>query len=215
MGAKTWMLVYSDGPVRASLAANPVLNREKSIELAKRLFPSEKLEPLPDGTLLFTNPPDDELLVGCVAGVSIVAAKEFAGDRPSQLPEIFLSQAPAGTICLHAMHSVVDWFAFAVWEGGKLRRSLSLSPDSGIVEDIGDRLPFEAPFWAGQHPAVDPEEEGDDYPLPFHPLELGEAALAEFFGYQLEGFVDPSLLDPEQIPLLRFKRVQPSWWKRW
>jgi hypothetical protein len=213
VGAKTWMLVHSNGSAKVALGSAPVLDREASAKLAKRLFPSEKLEPLSDGTLSFTNPPDDELVVGSVSGVSIVAAKEFAIDRPSQLPAMFLSQAPAGTTYLHAMHSVVDWFAFAVWENGKLLRSLSLSPDSGIVENIGDQLPFEKPFWGGEHPAVDPAEE-NDYPFPFHPLELGEAALAEFFGYQLEGFINASLLEPEQVALLRFKRTKSSWWKR-
>ncbi len=214
MGAKTWMLVHSNESAKAALGNAPILDREASATLAKRLFPSEKLELLSDGTLSFTNPPDDELVIGSVSGVSIVAAKEFAIDRPSQLPERFLSLAPAGTTYLHAMHSAVDWFAFAVWENGKLIRSLSLSPDSGIVEDIGDKLPFERPFWSGEHPAVDPEEE-EEYPFPFHPLELGEAALAEFFGYQLEGILDPSMLEPEQIPLLRFKRTKAAWWKRW
>jgi hypothetical protein len=38
---------------------------------------------------------------------------------------------------LHAMHSVVDWLAFAVWEDNRLIRSLSLAPDGGIIEDIG------------------------------------------------------------------------------
>jgi hypothetical protein len=209
------MLVYSNGSAKAALRTSPLLDREASTELAKRLFPSEKLQSISDGTLSFTDPPDDELMVGCVSGVSIVAAMEFAIDRPSQLPAVFLSLAPTGTTYLHAMHSVVDWFAFAVWENGILRRSLSLSPDGGIVEDIGERLPFEVPFWTGQHPAVDPDEEDDEYPFPFHPLELGEAALVEFFGYQLEGKVDQSLLEPEQVPLLRFKRTKSPWWKRW
>lgn len=214
MGAKTWMLVYSNGSAKAALGAAPVLDRDASTELAQRLFPSEKLEPLSDGKLSFTNPPDDELVVGSWSGVSIIAAKEFAIDQPSKLPAVFLSPASAGTAYLHVMHSVVDWFAFAVWENGKLRRSLSLSPDDDIIEDIGDRLPFEEPFWAGQHPAVDPDDKEDDYPFPFHPLELGEAALDEFFGYQIEGIVDPSLLDPEKVPLLRFKRTKSTWWKR-
>ena len=54
----------------------------------------------------------------------------------------FLEGAGAKTVYLHAMHSVVDWFAFAVWHGQKVRRSLSLSPDSGVMEDIGSPLPF-------------------------------------------------------------------------
>jgi hypothetical protein len=84
-----------------------------------------------------------------------------------------------------------------------------LSPDDDIIEDIGVRLPFEESYWNGEHPAEDPDEElaeEERYPLPFHPLELGEAALREFFGYQLEGYVDLELLRPETVPLLRFRR---------
>jgi hypothetical protein len=56
------------------------------------------------------------------------------------------------------------------------------------------------------HPPLDPEDDPSDYPLAFHPLELAEAALADFFGYQHEGPSDPPLFNPEQLPLLRFKR---------
>jgi hypothetical protein len=34
----------------------------------------------------------------------------------------------------------------------------------------------------------------------------GEAALLEFFGYQIEGLGDTMLYDPESIPLMRYKR---------
>jgi hypothetical protein len=61
---------------------------------------------------------------------------------------------------------------------------------------------------------VDPEEDPSDYPFPFHPLDLGEAALRALFGYQLEGYVDSTLLEPESIGLLRLKRVR-SKWKFW
>lgn len=71
-----------------------------------------------------------------------------------------------GVVTLHAMHSVVDWFAYAMWTNGKLVRSLSLSPGSGIPEDIGQRLPFEEPYWSGEFPALDSEEEKDAYRLP-------------------------------------------------
>ncbi len=112
---------------------------------------------------------------------------------------------------LHAMHSVVDWFAYAQWTNGELVRSLSVSPDNGVIEEIGQRLPFEEPFWSGQQPATD---DAEGYPLPFHPLELGEAALKELFGYQLEGFIEPGLLEPESIPLIKYKRSS-TWWKFW
>lgn len=214
MGAKTWMLAYVDGDAGEILKADPRLDREASAALARRLFPSEKLEAIEDGDLSFTSPPDDEILVGCFPGLSIVAAGEFGIDYPSRLKPAFLAAAAGRTVYLHAMHSVVDWFAYAVWVDGKLERSLSLSPDSGILEDIGPRLAFEAPYWAGEHPAIDPDEEDCDYPFPFHPLDLGEAALLALFGYQLEGLIDPGHLEPERIPLARFRRRKP-WWKLW
>jgi len=52
---------------------------------------------------------------------------------------------------LHVKHSVVDWFAYAIWQDGVLLRSLSVSPGE-VFEDIGAPPPFEAPFWAGGRP---------------------------------------------------------------
>lgn len=216
MGAKTWMLVYADGNARDALASRPALDRDATAQFISELFPDETIEPREDGTLSYTSPPDDEIFAGVFPGVSVIAAKEFGIDYPSQLEPRFLHAAHGRTVSLHAMHSVVDWFAYAQWVDGTLMRALSLSPDSGILEDIGVRMPFEEPYWAGQHPAVDGEEEADDYPFPFHPLELGEAALSALFGYQLEGPLDQSLFDAESVPLLHFKRVpQRSAKPRW
>jgi hypothetical protein len=212
MGAKTWMLVSANVNVAEALKGGPPVDRVGTLKLAHSLFPKQKLEPIGDGDLSYTCPPDDEVHIGCFPGVSLLAAKEFRIDYPSKLPQPFRAAGEGGTVYLHAMHSVVDWFAYAQWTNGMLVRSLSLSPDSGILDDIGQRLPFEDPFWSGQHPATDDAE--DDYPFPFHPLELGEAALKEFFGYQLEGFLDPALLEPKSIPLVKYKRSS-SRWKLW
>jgi hypothetical protein len=84
-------------------------------------------------------------VVSCFPGVSIVAAKEFGIDYPSMLSQNFIAAGGTGIVTLHAMHSVVDWFAFARWANGKLLRSLSLSPDSGILEDIGKRCRSKSP----------------------------------------------------------------------
>lgn len=210
MGAKTWMLVYSFGVASEILKAEPELDRKATATFVRKLFPSENLQPVGEGSLSYTCPPDDEIVAGCFPGLSIVAAKEFGIDYPSRLQPKFIDNTLGHTIYLHAMHSVVDWFAYAIWKNGTLQRSLSLSPDSGVLEDLGPRLPFEEPYWAGEHPLL----EGLDYPFVFHPLELGEAALLELLGYQLEGFFDPSHLDPEEITLVHFKRSKP-WWKLW
>ena len=214
MGAKTWMLACVDGNAREILKSNPQMDRQASFALARKLFPSEKLVMLEDGDLSLTCPPDNELLVGCFPGLNIIAAKEFGIDYPSKLHSRFLDVSLGKTVYLHAMHSVVDWFAYAIWVNGTLERSVSLSPDSGILENLGPRLAFEEPYWSGRYPACDPDDEDSDYPFPFHPLELGEAALCELFGYQLEGMINPNLLEPESIPLARFRRSS-SWWKFW
>ena len=144
----------------------------------------------------------------------MIAAKEFGIDRPSTLDHRYIAAAGRGTVTLHAMHSVVDWFAFAQWSDGKLVRSLSLSPGSGVIEDIGAKLLFEEPYWAGEHPAVDPEDDDQEYPFQFHPLELGEAALNALLGYQIEGALMSTLFDPDSIQLMRFSRAR-SGWKFW
>jgi hypothetical protein len=133
-------------------------------------------------------------------------------DYPSQLPEHLVEAGRGRTMTLHAMHSVVDWLGFAVWVDGRLVRSLSLSPDGGIVEDIGDRLPFETVYWAGERP-VEPEPRWDDdepYALPFHPLELGEEALRALFGFVLEGRPDPDGVNPDDIQLHGYRLTDPD-----
>ena len=216
MGAKTWMLAYVEDSAADILTSKPVLDRKRAAALAQQLFPKEQVETTDDGNLAYTCPRRKELYVGCFPGVDIVAAREFRLDFPSKLPRYFIELGGQRSVYLHAMHSVADWFAYAIWRNGKLIRSLSAAPDNGVMEDIGERRPFELPYWFGQHPALGPEEEaeGISYPLPFHPLELGEAALLDLFGYQLEGFAETSLFDPETISLAGFKR-NSSWWKFW
>ncbi|KZN39328.1 hypothetical protein N480_00435 [Pseudoalteromonas luteoviolacea S2607] len=167
----------------------------------------------------FTNLEEDEIYAGYYNGVLVIAATEFGIDYPTKIPERFITTKFGSTIQLHAMHSASGWFAFAVWENKQIKRALSLSPDSGILEDVGEQYDFEKPYWEGKHPAIDPEDQdegGEEYSFSFHPLELGEKALNCMYGYQLEGCIDDRLFEAEEVPLLRFRRTQNSpWWKFW
>jgi len=188
MGNKNWLLMYAEGEIRPVLRAAPPPDRDATAALVARLHPGHDLTPLPDGSLFRANPPGSHVYAGCFPGLTIVCTGEVALDRPSQLDARFRAEAAGRTTYLHAMHSVVDWFAYAVWSGdGSLQRSLSLSPDSGIRENIGTPLPFEKPYWAGEHPVDDFDEDDEPYPLPFHPLELAEDALRHLFGFVYEG----------------------------
>lgn len=207
MGAKDWMVFYADRDVPSVLRERPTLDREATVERVERLFPGAALTPLDDVSLLAGDPPDDHVYAAAWPGAMVVCSAELGIDRPSTLDRRFIEAGAGRTIYLHAMHSVVDWFAYAVWEpDGQLRRALSLSPDSGIIENIGEPLPFEQPFWAGARPAVDPaDDDGDDPdPFAFHPLELGEEALGTLFGFVYEGPAGVDMIDPENITLAAF-----------
>jgi hypothetical protein len=61
--------------------------------------------------------------------------------------------------------------------------------------------------WAGEHP-VEPMSGLPDtgpYPLPFHPLELGEDALQALFGFVIEGMPGPDDIDADAVHLHQFR----------
>ncbi|GAA2088931.1 hypothetical protein GCM10009759_11410 [Kitasatospora saccharophila] len=221
MGAKTALLVHADGAVPELLrrAEGVAPDRERTDALMARLYPGWTVTPGNEPRELYdaAYPGHGEAFAGSWPGVEVLCDQRFMVDRPSELPAGLLATGPGRRTVLHAMHSVVDWLAFAVWEDGRLVRSLSLSPDSGVIEDLGERLPFELPYWAGGHP-VKPLSRADDvdevdekpYPLPFHPLSLGEDALRALVGFVAEGATAPDDLDPEAIALLGYRLGDPD-----
>jgi len=106
-----------------------------------------------------------------------------------------------------------------VWENGVLRRSLSLSPDDGILENIGEPLPFEQPYWAGERAEQDDADWAEftkfvvverpvvvkKQPFDFNPLELGEDALSALFGFVYEGTPPDDAPDLERITLAGYR----------
>lgn len=210
MGAKDWMLLYADGEIAPILQSAPALDRDATRALVRRLYPGRRMTEIADGTLLEqANPDGDRVYAGCFPGLTVVCTIEAALDQPSRLDQRFLAEACGRRVYLHAMHSVVDWFAYAIWSGdGTLLRALSLSPLSGMAEDWGSRLGFEEPYWSGQQP-VTGAESGEPYPFPFHPLELAEAALRALFGFNYEGVCRESDPDLERIVLACFA-LQPA-----
>ncbi|MFJ4472301.1 DUF6928 family protein [Streptomyces sp. NPDC089424] len=157
-------------------------------------------------------PPTGTAYAASWPGVDVIGDQRVMIDAPSQLPEHLVAASAGRRLVLHAMHSVVDRLAFAVWEDGHLLRSLSLSPESGIVESIGEPLPFEVPYWTGDRPADVipwPDEGEEPYPLPFHPLELGEDALRALCGFIQEGRPEPDDVDADSIRLHGFQVRDP------
>jgi hypothetical protein len=216
MGAKTGVLVFADADVRAALgAATSLPDRERVAGLVRRVHPGYAVEYVDDSELGdAVYPPTDIIYATSINGIDVLCDQRFMIDLPSQLPGHLLDLAEGRKVILHAMHSVVDWLAFAVWQDGAIVRSLSLSPDGGIEENIGEPFEFERPYWAGEHPVVPvpgwPNQA--PYPLPFHPLELGEEALRALLGFTIEGTPQPqpSDVDPYSVPMYGFRASDPT-----
>jgi hypothetical protein len=206
LGAKDWMLFYADNKIRPILQAAPRLDRGATEALIERLYPLHQIAQAGDGTLLEqASPAENYVYAGCFPGLAVVCTRDAALDRPSQLHQRFRDEAGNRTLYLHAMHSVVDWFAYAIWTNDRtLRRTLSLSPDMGIIENVGTPLNFERPFWAGARQVEAQRSSASPYPLPFHPLELGEEALRTLFGFNYEGLYRDNDPDLEDIVLAGF-----------
>ncbi|GAA0904335.1 DUF6928 family protein [Virgisporangium aurantiacum] len=213
MGAKTALLAFTDGDLCPALLGATRCDQAEAEELVREVHPGYDVTPIGDGTLLHnTDPPDDITYATVLAGAELLCDGRLVLDRPSHLPEHLRTAGAGRRIIMHGMHSVADWLCFAVWEDGTLVRSLSLSPDSGIIENIGEPFVFERPYWAGEHP-VEPEHGWPDeepYPLPFHPLELGEDALRGLFGFIIEGHPRPDDVDAEATHVHGFRVTDPS-----
>jgi hypothetical protein len=218
VGAKTGLLAYAAQDVASILRAGPAEAGCESAEaLLRRIYPDWLVEPL-DGADTAGDlseaayPPEDVAYAASFPGLEIVCDRNVMVDYPSSLPQRYLEAAGVRTVVLHAMHSVTDWLASAVWTDGKLVRSLSVSPHRGIGEDIGERLPFEAPYWRGEHPVtpVPGWPSKGPYPLPFHPLALGEAALRALFGFVIEGRREPDDVDASAVPVHAFSLRDPA-----
>ena len=213
MGAKAWFIAYYDDDPKLVLANSPELDRGASRQLAGRLFPDVTLNDTGDGHLHFLNPPKNQMFVGCYGGLRIVAHYELAIDRPSKVDRRWFDPTLGRTAYVHATHSVVDWFAFGLWRDGRLIRSLSVSPDGGVQEQIGDPLTFETPYWDGQFP-VDDEDDREPYFLPFHPLDLSEASMLQHLGFQFEGYPKDWVCDPAKVLIAKFA-IEKARWKFW
>lgn len=213
MGAKTWMVVFSNGDIPSIWNRTPKQTCKRNGEILTTLFPNKKFKEIETGNLANTYPSKRTVQISDFGAFVVVATEAVAIDNPSKIPRTLLKLFEYKYTYVFAMHSVVNWFAFAVWKNGVLIRSLSLDSETGVIEDLGEHLSFEEEYWANKHPATDPEDEDDSYPLPFHPLEFGENTLLNLLGYQYEGIESLNKIDPELVAMRCF--TEESWWKFW
>ncbi|MEW1640207.1 hypothetical protein AB0469_39900 [Streptomyces sp. NPDC093801] len=196
--------MFVEANPREVLQGDARINHQKSKALAEKILGvvTEETDRLPLDLAIW---PGEE--IACAAsfpGLDVVCSRQLAQPQPSRLTETVSRLADGRDAYGVFMHSAEDWTAFAVWSDRQLVRALSVSPGAGIIEEVGERLPFETPFWSGERPL----HHAKNYPLPFHPLELGNEALKTFFGFILEGHEDDSCFDPEDVDIPVFRAVR-------
>jgi hypothetical protein len=212
VGAKTALLIYAEGDARRALPGALELDRAATDALVARLLPGLDVVPVDDGSLdSAVNPPAGLLYAGVFPGLTIICDADLGEIRPGDLRPGWLAEGSGRRVILHSMHSGSDFLGLAVWGAdGIQERAVCLNPAGGIVEDHGNRLPFEQSYWAGRHP-VEPDDEDDEpYPLPFHPLDLGEEALAALCGFAIEGTPPDGMPDLDLVPLAGYRRGAPT-----
>lgn len=162
MAANSALMVVSEleapDALRAVLDAEP--DPAASEELVHRTFPMSRIASAKDGEIL-TNGLRAGAGTAYAAshpGLEVVCTRRLWDDRPA------LGEVSHGRRAVLVLTSpVTEWLTFAVWVDGELVRALSLSARRGVVQSIGEPLPFERPGTAG-------------------PASLGQAALRGLIG---------------------------------
>jgi hypothetical protein len=175
--------------------------KPSATDVVSILFPRSRYENLGQGTLEQNGRPNrGEINVGTFERGTVVATRDAVLFNPTKLHPRYLQKPLSGDVVLLAQQSVYDMFAFGHWIDGQLRRSISVNPTGRVWESVGDPEEFEHPFWAGERPF------GSDYPLPFHPLDMAEAAVRTVLGISAEGHPAPRHVGPDRIQLQLFRR---------
>jgi hypothetical protein len=210
MGFKTSLFALAPDVPRLDLLNHPEGGPETARVALERALPGTVGELVETADLAEGGYPQrDDLLYVATFGPTTV----FGGQEMAQYTDRLRQAARAAGMQAWELniHSVVDLCQFEVTGAdGQVIRSFNAysdkDPDDWDVDAVGDPLPFELPYRAGEHSDAE-----DDDPWPFHPLELGEAALAWMFGTIGEGAPDDSvqeelgaLRDPFEIPMHGF-----------
>jgi hypothetical protein len=207
MGAKAGILALGDGDFAELLRQLPSADAERTAALVADIFPGYEVESVRGWPLADSTYPDDDIVYALSAtGIDIMCDKRFIHYKPSELPAHVLDVAAGRRVVLCAVHSVDDSFGYAVWNGGELVRSLSVSLPQQIIEDIGEPLEFERPFWASRQAFIDRHPGA----LGFHPLDLAQQTMRFLFGFALEGAPEPGDVDAGQIAMLGYRVTDPT-----
>lgn len=165
----------------------------------------------------------DHLVVGAYDGAAILGAPEILDSCLSPpgddaLMRRILGLFPGADVIRVGLHSVVNFWSYESFEGGKLRRAYGGSGDEGVVADQGEWLPEERPHFEksvvrdGQRIFL-AEIDGklEEFDAPAYGETLAFEAMGRFFGCRPDE-TGPEA-DPLELSMEAFDRQEPRrWW---
>jgi hypothetical protein len=202
MGWSVALACSSVGDPGRAFRSGLVQDPDAAAALARRLYPGSTVAETGDTVLDFALwPYEDELFVGAYGHALVVCDRRLFGvdDQARTLADEIAGALPGGSCGVLVLHNVVSGCWFRWYSGNRPQRDVFVTADDGVVVDLGDRLPAEAPFWK------DIDDGASDVPLPFDYEEYGLALAREYlFGRDIaergpDGFL------PLELPLRRFK----------
>jgi hypothetical protein len=202
MGWSVALACASLGDTSSAFRHGMAQDADAAAALARRLYPEADVVETGDTVLDFALwPYEDELFVGAYGDALVVCDRRLfcVDDQARTLADEIAAALPGASCGVLVLHSVVSGCWFRWYDRNRPRRDVFVTADDGVVVDLGDRLPAEAPFWS----AIDGG--AADVPLPFDYEEYGMALAREhLFGRDLAERGTDGFLALE-LPLRRFK----------
>jgi hypothetical protein len=202
MGWSVALACASVGGASRAFRQGLVPDPDAAAALVRRLYPGRSVTETGETVLDFALwPYEDELFVGAYGDALVVCDRRFFGvdDQARHLADEIARALPGASCGVLVLHSVVSGCWFRWYSGDRPRRDVYVTADDGVVVDLGERLPAEAPFWKTL------DDGASDVPLPFDYEQYGMALAREhLFGREIaqrgtDGFL------PLELPLRRFK----------
>jgi hypothetical protein len=202
MGWSVALACSSVGGAARAFRQGLVPDPEAGAALARRLYPGHSVTETGDTVLDFALwPYEDELFVGAYGDALVVCDRRFFGvdEQARNLADEIARALPGASCGVLVLHSVVSGCWFRWYEGDRPRRDVFVTADDGVVVDLGEPLPAEAPFWKSIGDGA------SDVPLPFDYEQYGMALAREhLFGRDIAQRGPDGFLALE-LPLRRFK----------
>lgn len=164
----------------------------------------------------------DRLVIGAYHGAAVIGAPDFVntfapmGDGP--LMRRILEAFPQGAVLRVGLHSVVNLWNYAYFEGGRLLRAYAGCAEKGVMVDVGEWLPEERPQFersvvrdGKRYFLADINGRQEEFDAPAYGETLVFEVMGRFFGSRPDR-VHPEI-DPFALPMEAFDRVTPGrWW---